>query len=96
MSPNKSWVKEFKRQLEKHGSILELKLQPKHTTSWSNLKFDIVPADAALKLLNIVTSVNELAEKHIIDRDQAFGFTKDLLLQLFNYQFDVSFILQEH
>jgi hypothetical protein len=95
MSPQRSWVKEFRRLLHKDGSILELELQAKHTTSWSNLKFDIVPADAALKLLEFVATVNEMAEKHIIDRSQAYIFIKPLLLQCFNFQFDVSFILPQ-
>jgi hypothetical protein len=93
MSPQRSWVKEFRRLLDKDGSILELKLQAKHTTSWSNLKFDIVPADAALKLLEFVPSVNVMTVKHIIDHAQAYVFIKCLLVQLFGYQFDVSFIL---
>jgi len=95
MSPKKYWFQEFRRLLEKDGSILDLKLVRKHTVSWSYLNFYLTPADAAIELFEFVTAVNHLIEKKIIDRSQAHKYIHGRLMNVFYNQFDVYFNFPE-
>lgn len=95
MSSKKHWFQEFRRLLEKDGSILDLKLVRKHTVSWSYLKFYLSPADEAIELFEFVTRVNHLIEKKTIDRSQAHKYIHARLTNIFFNQFDVFFILPD-
>lgn len=92
MSPEKHWFKEFKKLIEQSGLIDELELQRKYTTSWSNVSFPIPPDILAEQVLDFTNTVGQMIESNIIDGAQGYRFIKDLLLKIFNYQFDIFFI----
>jgi hypothetical protein len=95
MSPEKSWFKEFKKNLERSETLSELEIQRKSTTSWSELSFTIPPADAAMQVLSFISSTNHLMLKNIISGAQRHKYIQNLLLEVFSYKFDVFFVLPE-